>query len=235
MFAHCSLDGKPPCAPRRTFLPYARRYDGLAASDAASDADGRCCQHGRSKADADAKSAEERDAERKRYRQYLQFNQLMLDKVSGGASGGGGGHPVRGSFVTGPAQRAKGHGGEDALKETSLLLRKNPDHYTAWNWRREILGPILAEGCGSCHQRLPRLPRPPTRGPCDANRAPTEARDVAVREELALTQEALVRGNPKSYPAWFHRRWLVDACVAGVGIRAGSATARLSPLSRQPR
>lgn len=45
------------------------------------------------------------------------------------------------------------------------------------------------------------------------NRASSEARDEAVREELALTQEALVRGNPKSYPAWFHRRWLVDACV----------------------
>lgn len=62
------------------------------------------------------------------------------------------------------------------------MLSSNPDIYTLWNIRREI----LLNGTKQIKQE-------------------------AVASELYLTEECL-RTNPKSYSAWHHRCWVLDNC-----------------------
>jgi geranylgeranyl transferase type-2 subunit alpha len=68
------------------------------------------------------------------------------------------------------------------LRLTSQILQHNPDYYTIWNYRREILlnGIFL-----------------------DANE---EEKDAIYKQELGFFME-LIRINPKSYWLWNHRRW----------------------------
>ena len=73
-----------------------------------------------------------------------------------------------------------------ALMLTEQMLMRNPDWYTGWNYRREIL--------------LSDFAAAETDGGV-AERAQCEL-------ELALVQRALKSGNPKSYGAWHHRKWV---------------------------
>jgi geranylgeranyl transferase type-2 subunit alpha len=80
------------------------------------------------------------------------------------------------------ARRAAGKDDPASLGLAAALLEHNPEAYTAWNWRREVVGPTLeAGGAGAV---------------------------AAAEAELALTEKAL-RRNPKSYAAWHARRWVV--------------------------
>lgn len=63
------------------------------------------------------------------------------------------------------------------------LLLCNPDFMTAWNTRRTAIIRVLAKGSSA-----------------DAERC--------LAHEMAFGVEA-IRANPKSYGAWYHRRWLV--------------------------
>ena len=70
---------------------------------------------------------------------------------------------------------------------TTKLLSVNPDFATLWNFRRSIL----------------------------LSRWDALARDSlaeAVQAELRLTAEAISSRNPKSYSAWYHRKWVVTRC-----------------------
>lgn len=82
--------------------------------------------------------------------------------------------------------RAKDYS-DNSLQLTTKLLSVNPDFGTLWNFRRTIL---LSRWNGLTH----------------AQRA-----EVA-QEELRLTAEAISQRNPKSYGAWFHRKWVVLHC-----------------------
>ncbi|KAF9914588.1 hypothetical protein BX616_007974 [Lobosporangium transversale] len=73
----------------------------------------------------------------------------------------------------------------DALRVTTLLLRKSPDYYTIWNVRRII----LQEGF--------------------LDKADDEAVDKIYNGELEFVQENL-KLNPKSYWMWNHRRWCLE-------------------------
>ena len=85
----------------------------------------------------------------------------------------------------------------DALTLTRRILAINPDFYSLWNYRREILvfqfastlasGSSVDEGVGN-----------------EVNQKQT-----ACLGELALTEECL-RVQPKSYWAWNHRRWILE-------------------------
>ena len=83
----------------------------------------------------------------------------------------------------------------NALKATSKMAAVNPDFYTLWNFRRDILTNSLIQS--------------------------TEEDDAAYQQrasdistiELNLTEIALTKRNPKCYYAWHHRKWIV-----GVGI-----------------
>ena len=72
----------------------------------------------------------------------------------------------------------------DALSVTQAVLREEPEVYSMWGWRREALGALL-EG------------------------AAPEARAGLCADEAALVEACLMR-NPKSYCAWFHRKWMAS-------------------------
>lgn len=85
-------------------------------------------------------------------------------------------------------RRAAGRSDPESLTLAAKLLELNPEVYTVWNYRREVLLPVL-EDPGS------------------------DAACAAVAAELALTLKAL-HVNPKSYAAWHHRRWTVERGAA---------------------
>ena len=43
------------------------------------------------------------------------------------------------------ARRAERRSDPESLKLCEALLEHNPEVYTAWNWRREVVGPLLEE------------------------------------------------------------------------------------------
>lgn len=90
---------------------------------------------------------------------------------------------------------------EDSLELTGAMCRVNPDCYTAWNYRRQILHALsgAAEGTAA-----------PDAWPMPA---------ASVATELQLTQEALAK-QPKSYCAWHHRRWALSRAEPGGALRA---------------
>lgn len=73
---------------------------------------------------------------------------------------------------------------EESLKMSEQLVERNPEMYTVWNYRREYLQPILADG-----------------GDTAVN---------AAAHELKVTERALMR-NPKSYSTFHHRKWIVSS------------------------
>jgi geranylgeranyl transferase type-2 subunit alpha len=93
------------------------------------------------------------------------------------------------------AQRAAHAAGADTLELNGRLACANPDMYTLWNHRREIL---LAG---------------------EAGEGGDEARSSSVGRELTVSAGAIGK-NPKSYPPWYHRRWVVQHCHVDV-IEAG--------------
>lgn len=80
-------------------------------------------------------------------------------------------------------KREKSEHDEEALQLTGAILEHNPDFYTLWNYRREVL--------------LALKPDKDTK----------EIKDIA-NTELNLTQHCLLK-NPKSYAAWHHRYWVM--------------------------
>ena len=68
------------------------------------------------------------------------------------------------------------------------MLTMNPDFYSLWNYRREILEDEYSEK--------------------DFDRS-------AGDRELSLSSHAIQR-NPKSYPAWHHRLWVGSKVVGGI-------------------
>ena len=75
---------------------------------------------------------------------------------------------------------------EEALSCTGGVLRQEPEVYSMWGWRREALGALMG----------------------GSQRPGTSAREMFAAES-ALVEACLMR-NPKSYCAWFHRKWMAD-------------------------
>jgi geranylgeranyl transferase type-2 subunit alpha len=73
---------------------------------------------------------------------------------------------------------------EDTLKLTSQILEYNGDCYTAWNYRRQIF--------------------------LEWEKIKTkEAMNKIYQDELQFLEKAL-QAHPKSYWAWFHRKWITQ-------------------------
>jgi geranylgeranyl transferase type-2 subunit alpha len=71
----------------------------------------------------------------------------------------------------------------ESLGLTQKILEINPEFYTLWNYRREIIEGMMSAG-------------------------DLTASSVG-ESEKGLTQLALEK-NPKSYCAWHHRRWAAE-------------------------
>ena len=111
------------------------------------------------------------------------------------------------------ARRAAQRYDEESLALASALLEQNPEVYTAWNFRREGLQQALKVRllCLAWHPAAPQVSYKPSRHKAlllQEEPGPGEAQRLAQRE-LDLTEKA-IRKNPKSYAAWFHRRWVVE-------------------------
>ncbi|KAF4518171.1 hypothetical protein B566_EDAN007862 [Ephemera danica] len=81
-------------------------------------------------------------------------------------------------------KRQDGEFDDELLSLTAQLLVGNPDIYTLWNIRREVL--LLYK-----------------------TKIAEEELGVKLEKEVSLTEQCL-RSNPKSYGAWFHRGWALD-------------------------
>ena len=102
-----------------------------------------------------------------------------------------------------------------SMAVTARLLEINPEVLTAWNFRREAI--VLA---GDKTRRGPRRVSSEHRTN-DPERTHSFAPTLA--DELALTERCL-RKNPKSYPAWHHRKWCVARRVYGVKTETDAET-----------
>jgi geranylgeranyl transferase type-2 subunit alpha len=104
--------------------------------------------------------------------------------------------------------RRAGDTSAQALELTSKVLRINPDYYSLWNYRREVLLALHSESIGLKRERMDGL------GADDKDRRIALEIGVSVREqELNLSTEAIMK-NPKAYGAWWHRIWILQRfCV----------------------
>ena len=102
-----------------------------------------------------------------------------------------------------------------SMAVTARLLEINPEVLTAWNFRREAI--VLA---GDETRRGPRRVSSEHRTN-DPERTHSFAPTLA--DELALTERCL-RKNPKSYPAWHHRKWCVARRVYGLKTETDAET-----------
>ncbi|PLW22923.1 hypothetical protein PCASD_12015 [Puccinia coronata f. sp. avenae] len=75
----------------------------------------------------------------------------------------------------------------DSLSLSTRVLRINPEHVTAWSFRRHCLLALRSQG--NPNQEDQRF-------------------DSALQEELPLTLASFQR-NPKAYPIWEHRKWVL--------------------------
>lgn len=82
--------------------------------------------------------------------------------------------------------RAAGKKDKEALELNTKLLKINPEFYTMWNYRREV----IKDGI------LPELKA-------------AEERDSFMDTELRFAQECLLR-FPKTYWIWTHRKWCLE-------------------------
>jgi len=80
---------------------------------------------------------------------------------------------------------------EEALANTELMLKRQPDFNTIWNYRREILLNITEILDGDA------------------------CKGIWVKD-LKLVAYGLGHKNPKSYCLWHHRRWIVTQWIEGV-------------------
>ncbi|KAL6873789.1 hypothetical protein ACP4OV_013871 [Aristida adscensionis] len=83
---------------------------------------------------------------------------------------------------------------KEALGLSFKLLEINPEAYTVWNYRKLAFQHNLREI------------------------SDTEAIKSAVDDELRVVEVAL-RQNPKSYGAWYHRKWLLNQKLAPVDFK----------------
>jgi len=104
------------------------------------------------------------------------------------------------------SMRSKGVRDDTVLDLTAKLLQVNPDVYTLWNYRREVL--------------LDRKPseneKQEDQGQGDEPQENLESVDDLKKEfdnlcqgELELVMVCLLK-NPKSYPCWHHRQWVLE-------------------------
>ncbi|KAI1722715.1 protein prenyltransferase alpha subunit repeat domain-containing protein [Ditylenchus destructor] len=91
------------------------------------------------------------------------------------------------------SKREKNELDDELLELTGEALKKNPDIYTFWNIRRQVVILKLSQKAE---------PEQDT-----SEEKPDESLTKLFNDELDVTKEALFK-NPKSYGAWHHRFWI---------------------------
>jgi geranylgeranyl transferase type-2 subunit alpha len=89
--------------------------------------------------------------------------------------------------------------GRALLDSSAAVLHWNPELYTAWNARKECL--LWARDTSHAETEVKEVKE-------DVKEVAQEAISWNLAIELELTQSA-IQMNPKSYWAWYHRRWIL--------------------------
>lgn len=90
---------------------------------------------------------------------------------------------------------------KSALELTEKLVLVNPDVYTLWNYRKEILIDLKAKD--QVDEASEGNNKPQSIG-CSIKQLS--------ENELTLTQNCLMK-QPKSYPVWHHRYWVITCLI----------------------
>jgi geranylgeranyl transferase type-2 subunit alpha len=91
------------------------------------------------------------------------------------------------------SRRDAGDFSAESLELTSKVLKSNPELYSLWNFRRNILIKLYGDiGLGAQDVRVP-----------------LQLANNFLSAEHQITVDAIQK-NSKSYCAWYHRQWLVD-------------------------
>lgn len=99
------------------------------------------------------------------------------------------------------ARRKANDQSPDTFELLGKMLRSNPDFYTLWNYRKEI----LISTCSNSN--IPLTTAIEHKG--DYQYAvPLSQGSSLLEVELSLTAEC-IKKNPKSYGAWHHRLWMI--------------------------
>ena len=90
-------------------------------------------------------------------------------------------------------RRKKQEYSEENLLFTSKMIVKNPDFFTLWNYRREILIALYASETKLSYS------------------IPIEKiKNNSIRDQELLISSEGIKKNPKSYGAWYHRQWIAE-------------------------
>mmetsp|Transcript_9046 Transcript_9046/g.30836 ORF Transcript_9046/g.30836 Transcript_9046/m.30836 type:complete len:338 (+) Transcript_9046:87-1100(+) len=104
-------------------------------------------------------------------------------------------------------RRAESDVSPESLQLTARVLSVNPDCYSLWNWRRELLYGLYPS----------ELQGVPMHGVNESGPMVPSSVGAAIRDvELRLSADAL-RKNPKSYSAWRHRVWVLERFEGDLG------------------
>ena len=109
-----------------------------------------------------------------------------------------------------------------SMAVTGRLLEINPEVSTAWNFRREMIVHAEEEemrGLGSSGEQVTgqstETAKTHEASTNDSNARSTDSTtptSFPLSDELTLTEKCL-RKHPKSYPAWWHRKWVVARLI----------------------
>jgi len=112
--------------------------------------------------------------------------------------------------------RKAGDTSRQALDLTAKVLRINPDYYTLWNYRREVLLAMYGGSLGLCKERMDGMACTATADQINSEVSSTGDRRISAElgstirdQELELSKEAIIK-NPKTYSAWWHRIWIMQ-------------------------
>jgi geranylgeranyl transferase type-2 subunit alpha len=152
--------------------------------------------HGHTKKDEEKKTDEDRAVMAKKAAKYGAMSSMLLGR------------------------RAAGQGDDESFEMTGKALRMNPDFYSLWNFRRDMLisrhGPTL----GLANYRVPsdggeggvEVETGGRKSGAKASplcKISTSFGAEVVASEFRLTTDAILK-NPKCYGAWHHRQWIAE-------------------------
>ena len=99
-----------------------------------------------------------------------------------------------------------------ALQQTTHVLTLNPELYTVWNYRREILLHLWAapSPTATSSDVFASLRDPGPSSSSTSNQGEASHKHQLLQDDLMLTEHAL-RAHPKVYWIWNHRTWCLHA------------------------
>ena len=109
------------------------------------------------------------------------------------------------------AKRNKNDVSLKTLELTAKMVVVNPDFYTIWGYRREILAHHFNDFLPfSGDNTSDKNNSGEGQNDLKSKEITQDALDKMYLKELVLTENALSKRNPKSYYAWHHRKWVLS-------------------------